>query len=100
MRDLREIARSGASPLLLAETLIELISLTEEIGFVRSQIAERKRDIWSSIPEQSLTAKDRAATYSSTDLTMELERLEAAAECLRIERAFIERLLDDPSSAH
>lgn len=94
MRDLLTYIDDGVTFTNLAICYKELMSVLDQIGFLKGQIAERKRDVWSSMPGDTIGAKDRAASYSVADQTAELERLEMQAQILKIEASFLERLLD------
>jgi hypothetical protein len=66
----------------------------DQIGFLKSQELTQKRDVWLNMPEASTQSKDRAASYSAADHTIELYKLEAEKAVLIEERNFLQILID------
>jgi hypothetical protein len=91
LRPLQAIPRVSFEDLALV--CDELRASIDQRGFLQSQIIERKRDIWSANPNDSVTIRDRQANYGTADLASELAKCESDIECLRIERDFLEFII-------
>lgn len=77
----------------LAIVSLELMHAHDQLGFLKSEELSTKREIWLRMPEASIQVKDRSASYSAADHTMEIYRVEAERSVLIEERNFLQMLI-------
>jgi hypothetical protein len=100
LRNLTDYLHQTHSELLdsLAMVVNDLMHVLDQIGFLKSQELTQKRDIWLNMPDASTQSKDRAASYSAADQTIELYKLDAEKAVLTEERNFLQILLSYAAS--
>ena len=80
--------------LILVEIVQELCTWYDQVGFLRSQELEAKKQVWVSDPNASIQTRDRTATYSASHITTQIFEAETTLQRLNLERQLVERLLD------
>lgn len=72
----------------------ELCENIDQLGFLRTQELEAKREVWTADPTASIQTRDRTATYAASHITTQILTTEATIDRLRQERMLVERLID------
>lgn len=96
-RDIRDYPTQTKRQLYFSLTWIvyDLACAYDQIGFLRSQELETKKETWNADPQASIQTRDRTASYAASHITTEIYKLEASIQRLNQERMLVERLLDD-----
>ena len=76
------------------DVMKELSECYDTLGYLRSQELMKKQEVWSRDTNSSIQTRDRTASYAAATITAEILEIEARAQSLTVQRAYIERRLD------